>query len=67
VEGILDEAVLRRLVNDLGAISGTVYGKLGKSFLLEKLNAAYTSVLIEFAADAKKGWRSHVAAKESTA
>ena len=65
VEGILDDAVFRRLMKDLGAIAGTVYGKHGKSFLLEKLSAAYTSVLIEFTADPKKGWRPHVAAKES--
>jgi hypothetical protein len=52
-------------MKDLGAVPGTVYGKVGKSFLLEKPSAAYTSVLIEFAGDAKKGWRPHVAAKES--
>jgi hypothetical protein len=39
VEGILDEAVFRRLMKDLGAVPGAVYGKLGKSFLLEKLQA----------------------------
>lgn len=39
VEGILDEAVFRRMVEDLEAMPGTVYGKLGKSFLLEKLQA----------------------------
>jgi hypothetical protein len=38
VEGILDDAVFRRLMKDLGAIAGTVYGKHGKSFLLEKLH-----------------------------
>ena len=37
VEGILDEAVFRRLMKDLGAVPGTVYGKSGKSFLLGKL------------------------------
>jgi len=39
VEGILDEVVLRRLIEGLGALPGSVYGKNGKSFLLEKLNA----------------------------
>jgi len=39
VEGILDEVVLRRLIEGLGAFPGSVYGKNGKSFLLEKLNA----------------------------
>jgi len=39
VEGILDEAVLRRLMEDLGVVPGPVYGKNGKPFLLEKLNA----------------------------
>ncbi|MBL7177839.1 MAG: hypothetical protein ISS66_18615 [Desulfobacteraceae bacterium] len=39
VEGILDEVVLRRLIESLGAFPGSVYGKNGKSFLLEKLNA----------------------------
>lgn len=39
VEGILDEVVLSRLIESLGALSGSVYGKNGKSFLLEKLDA----------------------------
>lgn len=39
VEGVLDEIVLRRLIEGLGALSGSVYGKNGKSFLLEKLDA----------------------------
>jgi hypothetical protein len=39
VEGILDEAVLRRLIQEIGAITGPVYGKSGKPFLLNKLNA----------------------------
>lgn len=39
VEGILDEAVFCRIVKDLGAIPGSVYGKRGKPFLLQKLNA----------------------------
>jgi len=39
VEGILDEAVLCRLMKDLGSNIDTVYGKNGKPSLLEKLNA----------------------------
>jgi len=39
VEGMLDEAVLRRLIEDSGGIPGSIYGKFGKSFLLEKLQA----------------------------
>ena len=39
VEGVLDEVVLLRLIEGLGALSGSVYGKNGKSFLLEKLDA----------------------------
>jgi hypothetical protein len=39
VEGILDEVVLRRLIEGLGALPGSVYGKNGKSFLLQKINA----------------------------
>ena len=39
VEGMLDEAVLRRLMKKMGAIAGPIYGKNGKSFLLQKVNA----------------------------
>lgn len=39
VEGILDEAVLRRLLNKMGAMAGPIYGKNGKPFLLQKVNA----------------------------
>jgi hypothetical protein len=39
VEGMIDEAVLRRLVKEIGAMAGPVYGKNGKSFLLERLRA----------------------------
>ena len=39
VEGILDEVVLRRLIEGLGALPGSVYGKNGKPFLLQKINA----------------------------
>lgn len=38
VEGLLDEAVLRRLVQHVGAVSGTVYGKAGKHRLLQRLS-----------------------------
>jgi len=37
VEGIVDEAVLRRLVSDLGAKAGNVYGKNGKDFLRRRI------------------------------
>jgi hypothetical protein len=36
---MVDEAVLRRLVKEMGAMAGPVYGKNGKSFLLQKLSA----------------------------
>lgn len=39
VEGMLDEAVLRRLVKEMGAMAGPIYGKNGKHFLLQKVNA----------------------------
>jgi hypothetical protein len=39
VEGMIDEAVLRRLVMEVGATAGPVYGKNGKAFLLERLSA----------------------------
>ncbi len=38
VEGVVDEAVLRRLVRDSGHHAGSVYTKHGKSGLLEKLS-----------------------------
>ena len=37
VEGMLDEAVVRRLVRHAGALAGTVYGKNGKPFLKERI------------------------------
>jgi len=40
VEGMVDEAVLRRLVKETGARVGPIYGKIGKSFLMQK-TAAY--------------------------
>jgi len=39
VEGMVDEAVLRRLMQEMGAMAGPIYGKNGKSFLLQKVNA----------------------------
>jgi hypothetical protein len=38
VEGMVEEAVLRRLVEEMGAMAGPVYGKNGKPFLLQKLS-----------------------------
>jgi len=40
VEGIVDEAVLRRLVKETGAVVGPIHGKTGKPFLMQKI-AAY--------------------------
>ncbi len=37
VEGTLDEIVLRRILTELGATAGVVYGREGKRRLLEKL------------------------------
>jgi hypothetical protein len=39
VEGLLDEAIVRRLVEELGVTPGSVYGKYGKAFLREKIDA----------------------------
>lgn len=39
VEGPVDEAVLRRLLQDSGALPGTIYGKMGKSRLVQKIGA----------------------------
>jgi hypothetical protein len=36
---MLDEAVLRRLMKERGAMAGPIYGKNGKPFLLQKVNA----------------------------
>lgn len=41
VEGPVDEAVLRRLIQDLGATPGTIYGKRGKDRLVQQV-AAYS-------------------------
>jgi hypothetical protein len=38
VEGLVDEAVLRRLVKHVGAEPGSVYGRNGKQHLLERLD-----------------------------
>ncbi|MEE4111851.1 MAG: hypothetical protein V2I40_03490 [Desulfobacteraceae bacterium] len=37
VEGIIDEAVARKLILGAGGFPGTVYGKSGKLFLLQKI------------------------------
>lgn len=39
VEGPSDEAVLRRVIEDLGATLGPVYGKTGKATLLKQLHS----------------------------
>jgi hypothetical protein len=38
VEGIVDEAVARRLIREAGGIPGPVYGKNGKQHLRQKIN-----------------------------
>lgn len=38
VEGIVDEAVVRRLITVAGGLPGTVYGKNGKPALRERIN-----------------------------
>jgi len=59
VEGIVDEAVVRRLVQHVGAIPGGVYGKNGKGGLRQKIpgynNAARYSpwiVIVDLDSDA---------------
>lgn len=42
VEGIVDEAVMRRLISHVGATPGDVYGKQGKTYLRQKI-AAYNN------------------------
>jgi hypothetical protein len=37
VEGITDEPVAKRLLNHVGLQVGTVYGRKGKAYLLERL------------------------------
>ena len=37
VEGIVDEAVVRKLIAHVGATPGPVYGKQGKSFLRQRI------------------------------
>ena len=37
VEGLVDEAVVRRLLEDVGAVAGPVYGKGGKQALHQKI------------------------------
>jgi hypothetical protein len=37
VEGIVDEAVAQKLITEVGACPGSIYGKNGKSFLRQKI------------------------------
>jgi hypothetical protein len=37
VEGIVDEAIIGRLIDHVGGERGTVYGKAGKQILLDRL------------------------------
>jgi hypothetical protein len=39
VEGVVDEAVVRKLIIHVGGIPGPVYGKHGKNFLKQKISA----------------------------
>ena len=39
VEGLLDEAVLRRLIAHVGGLPGAIYGKAGKAALLRRLES----------------------------
>ncbi len=38
MEGVVDEAVLRRLLTQVGALAGPIYGKQGKQHLRQRLN-----------------------------
>ncbi|GIW92429.1 MAG: hypothetical protein KatS3mg110_0480 [Pirellulaceae bacterium] len=60
VEGIVDEAVVRRLVQHVGAIPGEIYGRKGKQSLRQKIhgynNAARRNrwiILVDLDKDAK--------------
>jgi len=44
VEGLLDEAVIRRLITYVGCAPGTVYGKNGKGALRQTLAACDRAV-----------------------
>lgn len=37
VEGVIDEAVMRKLISHVGATPGDVYGKQGKTYLRQKI------------------------------
>lgn len=59
VEGLVDEAVIRRLIEHAGAISGPIYGRKGKAYLRQRIGgynkAAYRSpwvVLVDLDWDA---------------
>jgi len=45
VEGIVDEAVLRKLIAHAGAMPGDTYGKQGKAFLRKKISAYNNAAL----------------------
>ena len=38
VEGVVDEAVVKRLIAEAGGKIGPIYGKRGKSLLRQKIN-----------------------------
>ncbi len=38
VEGLIDEAVLRRIAGYIGASTGVVYGKIGKDYIKKRIN-----------------------------
>jgi len=45
VEGLLDEAVLKRMISHVGGLPGVVYGKAGKASLLKRL-AGYNQAAV---------------------
>lgn len=47
VEGVTDEAVLRRLIEHVGAIPGEIYGREGKPQLLKRLPAFNSAARFE--------------------
>ncbi len=42
VEGLVDEAVVRKLIREAGADAGEVYGKRGKGHLRQKMGGTST-------------------------
>ncbi|MHB8763888.1 MAG: hypothetical protein ACYDA8_06065 [Deferrisomatales bacterium] len=47
VEGVTDEAVLRRLIEHVGALPGDIYGREGKAQLLKRLPAFNSAARFE--------------------